>query len=86
MPNVFKKSLILFGFSNILKHTESIQEKEIPKVKKNLDIVAKAENKLEKQKSEKITKKKEAEKSNEEDIDINAVLKQLTKYLSEEKK
>ena len=73
-------------FSNILKHTESIQEKEIPKVKKNLDIVAKAENKLEKQKSEKITKKKEAEKSNEEDIDINAVLKQLTKYLSEEKK
>ena len=73
-------------FSNILKHTESIQEKEIPKVKKNLDIVAKAENKLEKLKSEKITKKKEAEKSNEEDIDINAVLKQLTKYLSEEKK
>ena len=58
----------------------------IPKFKKNLDIVAKAENKLEKQKSEKITKKKEAEKSNEEDIDINAVLKQLTKYLSEEKK
>lgn len=77
--------------SNLLKPSfKPVEETEVSQVKKVLEKQEEPKKQEEKVKNEKPKtvkrKKKDVELNNEEDIDINVVLKQLTKYLSEEKK